>query len=129
MARWLVDGMNVIGSTPDGWWRDRPGAMRRLAGQLAAWAAETGEPVTLVLDGERVALGEHPGVDAVFAAERGERGRDAADRVIAALAAAAQDPSELVAVTSDATLAKQLQALGIRVRGAREFAGNPATKE
>ena len=30
----IVDGMNVIGSVPDGWWRDRTGAMRRLLRQL-----------------------------------------------------------------------------------------------
>ena len=26
--RWLVDGMNVIGSRPDGWWKDRDSAMK-----------------------------------------------------------------------------------------------------
>jgi hypothetical protein len=30
----VVDGANVIGSRPDGWWRDRAGAARRLLGQL-----------------------------------------------------------------------------------------------
>jgi hypothetical protein len=40
--RWLVDGMNVIGARPDGWWRDRPGAQRRLAEKLAARAREAG---------------------------------------------------------------------------------------
>ena len=122
MPRWLVDGMNVIGSRPDGWWRDRPGAMRRLAERLAEWAAANGEEVTLVLDGERVELGDRDGIDVVFAAERGERGRDAADRVILALAAEAENPSELVAVTSDSALAEQLRGLGVRVDGARRFA-------
>jgi hypothetical protein len=32
----VVDAANVIGSRPDGWWRDRQGAARRLAGQLVA---------------------------------------------------------------------------------------------
>ena len=32
----VVDGANVVGSRPDGWWRDRPGAARRLAGRLVA---------------------------------------------------------------------------------------------
>ena len=32
-VRWIVDGMNLIGSRPDGWWRDRPGARRRLVGR------------------------------------------------------------------------------------------------
>lgn len=115
--------MNVIGSRPDGWWRDRPGAMRALAGRLAKWAATHGEPVTLVLDGEPVELGEHPGVEVVFAAERGERGRDAADRVIVALAEEAEDASELAVVTSDRALAKQLRDLGASVEGSGKLAG------
>ena len=35
----IVDGANVMGSRADGWWRDRPGAMARLHGELAALAA------------------------------------------------------------------------------------------
>ena len=31
----IVDAANVMGSRPDGWWRDRPGAARRLRDQLA----------------------------------------------------------------------------------------------
>ena len=37
--RWLVDGMNVIGTRPDGWWRDRDAAMLRLVDLLERWAA------------------------------------------------------------------------------------------
>lgn len=36
--RWLVDGMNVIGTRPDGWWRDRAGATARLRDRLVRWA-------------------------------------------------------------------------------------------
>ena len=32
----LVDAANVVGSRPDGWWRDRAGATARLLGRLAA---------------------------------------------------------------------------------------------
>ena len=128
MTRWLVDGMNVIGSRPDGWWRDRPAAMRRLAGRLGEWAAHNGEPVTLVLDGDPVELGDHPGVEVVFAAERGERGRDAADRVIVAIAAESEDPSVLVVVTSDGALAARLRELGVTVEGAGRFAVSAAAR-
>jgi 8-oxo-dGTP diphosphatase len=34
----IVDGANVVGSRPDGWWRDRPGAAARLRGELAPLA-------------------------------------------------------------------------------------------
>ena len=48
--RWLVDASNVIGSRPDGWWRDREGAARRLIADLERFAETAGEPVTVVLD-------------------------------------------------------------------------------
>jgi hypothetical protein len=51
VRRLMVDGMNVIGSRPDGWWRDRDGAVRRLLARLQELAASTGDDVTLVLDG------------------------------------------------------------------------------
>jgi len=40
----VVDVANVMGSRPDGWWRDRPGAAVRLHAELAALAAK-GRPV------------------------------------------------------------------------------------
>src|ERR1700733_8276527 len=42
-VRWLVDGMNVIGTRPDAWWRDRHAAMVRLVDLLERWAAADGE--------------------------------------------------------------------------------------
>jgi hypothetical protein len=35
----LVDAANVVGSRPDGWWRDRAGAAARLVASLAALAS------------------------------------------------------------------------------------------
>ena len=49
--RWLVDGNNVIGARPDGWWRDRTGAMARLVAALQAFADATGDAVAVVFDG------------------------------------------------------------------------------
>ncbi len=43
MERLVVDGMNVIGSRPDGWWRDRAAAARRLVGRLEALAEASGD--------------------------------------------------------------------------------------
>src|SRR3954468_8695623 len=88
----FVDAMNVIGSRPDGWWRDREGAIRRFVGQLAEWAEE---PVTVVLDsGPDDLLGEAGGVTVVRASRRG---RDAADDEIVARV----EPGDRV-TTSDA---------------------------
>jgi len=36
LTRWIVDGMNVIGSRPTGWWHDRPGAIQQLVHELLA---------------------------------------------------------------------------------------------
>ena len=48
--RWLVDGMNVIGTRPDKWWRDRDAAMLKLVDQLERWAAAEGEDVIVVFE-------------------------------------------------------------------------------
>ena len=48
--RWFVDGMNVIGTRPDGWWRDRHTAMVGLVDSLERWAAENGDDVTVVFE-------------------------------------------------------------------------------
>src|SRR5271167_1029345 len=49
-VRWLVDGMNVIGTRPDAWWRDRHAAMVRLVDLLERWAASSGADVTVVFE-------------------------------------------------------------------------------
>lgn len=35
----VVDAANVVGSVPDGWWKDRAGAAERLRARLTGWAA------------------------------------------------------------------------------------------
>jgi len=116
-VRWLVDGMNVIGSRPDGWWRDRTGAMRRLTRELDAFAAATGDPVTVVFDGRAREL-EAGRVDVRFARRRGP---DAADDDIAEIAAGDDDPGALRIATSDARLAGRVRAAGAEVVGAGEL--------
>jgi predicted RNA-binding protein with PIN domain len=46
----IVDGANVVGSRPDGWWRDRAGAARRLQERLLT-AVLPFDEVVLVLEG------------------------------------------------------------------------------
>jgi uncharacterized protein YaiI (UPF0178 family) len=108
---WVVDASNVIGSRPDGWWRDRAGATRRLVAQLD----RLGEPVIVVLDGGAPPPAEHA---EVIVASR--PGRDAADDEIVELL---QDRGAegVRVVTSDATLARRVRALGADVEGAGGF--------
>jgi predicted RNA-binding protein with PIN domain len=106
--RRLVDGMNVIGSRPDGWWRDRTGAMRRLADELDHFAGATGDDVTLVLDGRPRDVGTPQAVAVVFA----PGGRDAADDEIARIVAADPDPASLTVTTSDQELVRRVTEAG-----------------
>ena len=110
--------MNVIGSRPDGWWRDRTGAMRRLTAELDALARDTGEPVTVVFDGRPFPVQDAGDIDVRFASRSG---RNAADDDIADLVAGAADPGELRVVTSDRELAERVRAHGVEVVGAKQF--------
>jgi predicted RNA-binding protein with PIN domain len=115
-TRWIVDGMNVIGSRPDGWWRDRTAAMRALAAKLDRFRDEVGEPVAVVFDGRPRDIPAE--VQVHFAARAGH---DAADDEIARLVAVDEDPREIRVVTSDADLAARVRAAGAEVEGAGTF--------
>jgi uncharacterized protein YaiI (UPF0178 family) len=108
--------MNVIGSRPDGWWRDRTGAMRALASQLDRFAEETGERVTVVFDGRPREIEAR--VEIRFAPAAG---RNAADDEIAHLLAIDDAPGDLLVVTSDADLTARVRAAGADVEGAGTF--------
>ncbi len=120
-VRWLVDGMNVLASRPDGWWRDRAAARRRLVAELAALQRRTGSPVVVVFDGRpqagEVEEGAAHGLEVRFAGG----GPGAADDVIATLAAALADPTTATVVTSDAALRRRVEGVGVRVIGAGTF--------
>jgi predicted RNA-binding protein with PIN domain len=116
-TRWLVDGMNVIGSRPDGWWRDRTGAMRALAAELDRFSAQRGEQVAVVFDGRPREIPAER-VQVRFAARAG---RNAADDDIARAVEEDAAPGELRVVTSDADLAARVRAAGGEVEGAGTF--------
>jgi predicted RNA-binding protein with PIN domain len=118
MTRWLVDASNVIGSRPDGWWRDREGATRRLLDALREFADGEDE-VVVVLDAGPADWAGRDGAFEVAIAPR--RGRDAADDEIAARLSRDPDPSSVSVVTSDATLAERARAAGAEVVGAGAF--------
>jgi predicted RNA-binding protein with PIN domain len=118
MTRLMVDGMNVIGSRPDGWWRDRDGAVRRLLGDLQGLARSESASVTLVLDGRPlpdVPEGAHDGVEVIYARRAG---RNAADDRIVELVRDLDERAEVIVITSDRALAEQVRDLGATVDGA-----------
>lgn len=91
----MVDGANVVGSVPDGWWRDRAGAAARLRDKLIR-ARLPYDEVVLVLEGKAragVPVGAADGVTTVHAPGEGddeivERCREAAATAAVTLASA-----------------------------------------
>lgn len=118
MTEWLVDGNNVVGSRPDGWWSDREGAKRRLVARLAQFAAARHAPVTVIFDGRALDLDGGERVRVAFASRDG---RDAADDDIARLVVGHPDPGSLIVVTSDRELRARVRDDGAQVLGARAF--------
>jgi hypothetical protein len=111
----LIDAANVVGSRPDGWWRDRAGAAGRLVERLrvATAAGHLDGPVVVVLEGAAragVEEGDQSGVRVVHAAGSG-------DDTLAALAGSATEPA--VVVSADRALGDRCRGAGAAVVGPR----------
>ena len=116
--RWLVDGRNVIGTRPDGWWRDRDAAMARLVDMLELFVSQTGDDVTVVFErAPRPALRS----SLVEVAHATRRGPDAADFEIARRVEQDANPASIQVVTSDRWLADRVSAAGALVHPAEPF--------
>ena len=119
-ARWLVDGMNLIGSRPDRWWNDPDRAVRRLIGELDRFAGATGDAVTGV-SARRPPAGAPGRHGAVGVACASRRGRNAADDEIVTMVAGDPDPAADRVVTSDRRLAERVRDLGAGVEPSSRF--------
>ncbi|MDW5325932.1 hypothetical protein [Plantactinospora sp. KLBMP9567] len=114
----VVDAANVVGSRPDGWWRDRAGATARLRDRLARLARlglpGLAPPVEMVLVVEGAARRVEPaeGVRVVAAERSGD------DAIVGLVEAEGAGRSCLV-VTADRALRARVTALGAEVRGPR----------
>ena len=109
----VVDGANVVGSRPDGWWRDRAGAAARLRAQLLA-ADLPYDEVLLVLEGRARAGaldGREGSVRTVHAAGSGD------DRIVEAVSEQVSkgDGREVHVATADRGLRARVEALGAAV--------------
>lgn len=110
--------MNVIGSRPDGWWKDRHAAMVRLTRQLENWAAADGRQVTVVFEKPPTPLIESATV-MIAAAPRA--GANAADDEIVRLVRADERPQDITVVTSDTALADRVTTAGAASYPAARF--------
>ncbi|MCX3062571.1 PIN domain-containing protein [Streptomyces beihaiensis] len=107
----VVDGANVVGSVPDGWWRDRRAAALRLRDRLARYADEhPGLDIVLVVEGKARGVEPLPGV-------RVEEAPGEGDDHIVAVAAAADGPC--VVITADRELRRRVEELGATCEGPR----------
>jgi predicted RNA-binding protein with PIN domain len=111
-VRWIVDGMNVIGSRPDGWWRDRGRAMVALVERLEQWAAAEGADVTVVFERP-----PSPPIESsvITVAHAPAPAANSADDEIVRLLQADPDPTQVSVATSDRALSERVQAAGAHV--------------
>ncbi len=110
----VVDGANVVGSRPDGWWRDRKGAAERLRDRLASEGLPGHEgpvEIVLVVEGAARGVASAPGVRVESAPGSGD------DRIVE-LTAESTGRARLV-VTADRELRRRVTALGAEVTGPR----------
>ena len=116
--RWIVDGMNVIGTRPDRWWKDRDAAMLKLVDQLERWAAAEGEDVVVVFE-RKPSPPIRSTVIEVMHAPRPKA--NAADDEIVRLLRADDQPHSIRVVTSDRGLSERAYAQGATVEGSYSF--------
>jgi predicted RNA-binding protein with PIN domain len=116
--RWLVDGMNVIGTRPDKWWKDRDAAMLKLVDQLERWAAAEGEDVTVVFERQ-----PSPPIRStvIEVAHAPKPKANAGDDEIVRLLKADDEPRAVRVVTSDRGLSERAHAAEATVEGSESF--------
>ncbi|MEU4466576.1 NTP pyrophosphohydrolase [Streptomyces sp. NPDC024017] len=110
----VVDAANVVGSVPDGWWRDRRGAAERLRDRLASEGVPAvSGPVEIVLVVEGAARGVEsvPGVRVSSAPGSGD------DHIVEVVASAGE--RSVLVITADRELRRRVGELGADVAGPR----------
>jgi predicted RNA-binding protein with PIN domain len=106
----IIDGANVVGSRPDGWWRDRAGAARRLQEQLST-AELPNDEVVLVLEGT-ARQGNPAGQDGRLRTVHAQGSGD--DAIVEAVVAQRDvgDGRDVTVVTADRVLRQRVEAAG-----------------
>jgi predicted RNA-binding protein with PIN domain len=118
LVRWIVDGMNVIGCRPDGWWRDRNRAMATLVERLEHWAAAEGADVTVVFERP-----PSPPIESsvITVAHAPRAASNSADDEIVRMVTTDAHPAEICVATSDRALSERVRAAGASVHPAESL--------
>lgn len=133
----VVDGANVVGSVPDGWWKDRAGAAERLRTKLVDLAVPAEAlalggtlwfpEVALVVEGQARALADGAGAGAGSAAgdavEIVRAPGEGDDAIVEEARRRVADGRRVVVVTSDRELRDRVQHVGARVESVRWLQG------
>jgi predicted RNA-binding protein with PIN domain len=110
--------MNVIGSRPDGWWKDRGRAMVTLVDKLDQWASVQGDDVTVVFERPpSVAITS----SLVAVAHPPKAAPNSPDDEIVRLIQADSRRHDIRVVTSDKALTDRVRVLGASVYPAESF--------
>lgn len=104
----VVDAANVVGSRPDGWWKDRAGAARRLHERLLV-ADTPQDVVVLVLEGAAKG-GVRPGRDGHLRVVHAKGSGD--DTIVAETRTAVERGDRVTVVTADRFLRARIEGLG-----------------
>lgn len=107
----VVDGANVVGATPDGWWRDRAGAATKLHERLLL-ADTPYDEIVLVLEGKAKG-GLPPGRDGHVRTVHAPRDGDSA--ILKATVQAVEQGHQATVITADRALRAQAEFAGARV--------------
>ena len=114
----IVDAANVVGARPDGWWRDRAGAVRRLLTALSGGLAGDAWHVVVVLEGAARKGADEGAFDGLQVVHASGSGDDAIVDIVAD-ATATGDPRPVTVVTADRGLRERVRALGAETMGPR----------
>jgi uncharacterized protein YaiI (UPF0178 family) len=110
--------MNVIGTRPDAWWKDRHAAMVNLVNMLERWAATSGADVTVVFEQPPSPPIRSTVIDVAHAPRPR---RDSADDEIVRLLLGDAQPGSIRVVTSDLWLSDRVHAAGATVEPSAPF--------
>ena len=105
----VVDAANVVGSRPDGWWRDRHAAAVRLRDSLVPLADD--HDVVLVVEGRARRVPPIDGVEVVAAPGSGD------DEIVRVARAWIVRERRVIVVTADRELRQRVTDLGAEVAG------------